>query len=753
MKKHLLSLTTFLLCIQAYAQPSINASLGTDEYGTSNAYSISSSGATWYMTWDATYVYVLLNTANETEGAVLYFDFDVNDNPISGNGSSIGITHSTMTPDLPFNADAQFFCHNTYRRLTRYASGSWTDIYTPGARGMSSSGTDDYANGDYSSTNSGTHAREFRLRWSDLTGGGSKPDSFLVVGYVNYSTGIYGEMPLYNPTGNQASPSTPDFDRYFLVRSNTAAPASNPLTLHCFTQSDNNVSSFGSITIHHFTMARSGKTITKANTNSTWTISGNLTIANGTIDAGASANSHINVGGNVNIASGATFKLSTSTSDLFVGGDFTNDGTFETQGSNVEFNGAGDQLIAGTSLNTSTGTVNHFNKLTVNKSLGNLDLAANVAVVYQTTGSSGDVKFSNGKLRLNNFDLTINDDVTLTDYTDSKYFVTNGTGNLKITNIGASGNRTSTVVFPVGNAFYNPVSVLNVGTAQDYTINMGDYVTTDGTSAGTAVSSSVVVATWNVEASGSGSNVTLTCHWLTAQEQASFTANNCYLSHFTSGNWQMNTAAGSVTSGSHKTIARAGITSFSPFSVGSGGVLPVDMIDFSAQKLEHQVKLLWATASELNASHFSVYRSIDGDVKREIGHVGAQGNSATISKYSFFDDLPLAKSVYYYLKQIDYDGKHKWFGPVSLTTSEQNEVSLRLNKAASVLVVDFGTKRIEETARVLITNALGQTVVNNFVEFDHNKKSGVVLLPLMPAGVYGIQVQAGATVFAKKIYY
>jgi len=68
--------TVIVLTLPASAQwntTAIDGSIGTGEYGTNNSLrNAGNTGQTWYMTWDATNLYLAVVNANLAEGAVVY---------------------------------------------------------------------------------------------------------------------------------------------------------------------------------------------------------------------------------------------------------------------------------------------------------------------------------------------------------------------------------------------------------------------------------------------------------------------------------------------------------------------------------------------------------------------------------------------------------------------------------------------------------------------------------------------------------
>lgn len=87
--------------------------------------------------------------------------------------------------------------------------------------------------------------------------------------------------------------------------------------------------------------------------------------------------------------------------------------------------------------------------------------------------------------------------------------------------------------------------------------------------------------------------------------------------------------------------------------------LPVNLLSFTAQKLNQQVLLNWRTAQETNNRGFEVQRSADGISFSAIGWVNGIGNSSLPYDYSLIDATPLKGKNLYRLKQIDTDGHFK----------------------------------------------------------------------------------------------
>ncbi|WP_153042794.1 T9SS type A sorting domain-containing protein [Rufibacter ruber] len=94
-------------------------------------------------------------------------------------------------------------------------------------------------------------------------------------------------------------------------------------------------------------------------------------------------------------------------------------------------------------------------------------------------------------------------------------------------------------------------------------------------------------------------------------------------------------------------------------------VLPVQLISFSATPTVAGVQLKWSTASEKDNDFFQIERSQDGRTFTAVGKVQGNGNSNTVKQYGYLDATTTAKTQYYRLKQVDYDGKFEYSRVIS----------------------------------------------------------------------------------------
>ena len=116
--------------------------------------------------------------------------------------------------------------------------------------------------------------------------------------------------------------------------------------------------------------------------------------------------------------------------------------------------------------------------------------------------------------------------------------------------------------------------------------------------------------------------------------------------------------------------------------VGSSAIiaLPVILSQWNAvpDHRNREIKLGWATATEINASYFEIMRSTDGASYESIGKIDATGNSNIASTYRFTDDeISTIDNVFFYrLKNVDLDGSFEYSTVVSARLDDKEKATL-----------------------------------------------------------------------------
>lgn len=169
------------------------------------------------------------------------------------------------------------------------------------------------------------------------------------------------------------------------------------------------------------------------------------------------------------------------------------------------------------------------------------------------------------------------------------------------------------------------------------------------------------------------------------------------------------------------------ITEFSTFGGGaiSGtlwNILPITLLEFNGTKSENQSRLSWISASEKNADHYSIERSVEGRLWSEIGKVGAKGNSSTALSYQFIDTNPEQAINYYRLKMVDADGTTEYSKTIAIDHSAATSVDMQIFPNP---VQEEFTAQIKgfkgRSVGVFIYNALGEIIFTDEFMIESNE--------------------------------
>jgi signal transduction histidine kinase len=190
-KPSLFVLVLFLVTAPAWAQwgtPAIDGVINPGEYGNNNTVG-TNTAQNWYMTWDATNLYVGITKANLSEGAVIYIGPNSQSDPKCCNdsdGNLIGFTYdNTNFASLPFRAKFVTYYKDDYREYRNSdGSGGWTGPIANYGQYASGAG----------------NVREIAIPWSAINQNGGLPTHFVFFGYLTSSRGyVYGQVPNDNP--------------------------------------------------------------------------------------------------------------------------------------------------------------------------------------------------------------------------------------------------------------------------------------------------------------------------------------------------------------------------------------------------------------------------------------------------------------------------------------------------------------------------------------------------------------------------
>ena len=142
------------------------------------------------------------------------------------------------------------------------------------------------------------------------------------------------------------------------------------------------------------------------------------------------------------------------------------------------------------------------------------------------------------------------------------------------------------------------------------------------------------------------------------------------------------------------------------------GIVPVELISFTASSSKNSVKLNWQTATETNNSGFKIQKRRINEDWEDIGFTKGHGSTTEEHNYSFSDKNVLTGDYQYRLKQIDYDGSFEYSDIVDVHISAPTEFSLQQNYPNPFNPLTTIEYSIPETGNVklMVYNSLGEEV-------------------------------------------
>ena len=172
-------------------------------------------------------------------------------------------------------------------------------------------------------------------------------------------------------------------------------------------------------------------------------------------------------------------------------------------------------------------------------------------------------------------------------------------------------------------------------------------------------------------------------------------------------------------------------------SSGSGTTLPIELLSFEGASNSNSTLLSWTTASELNNDYFIIERATDISTNNNdwenIARIEGNGTTNIISDYSYTDYYKYNNTVYYRLKQFDFDGKFTYHKTIAISATNSNTINVYPNPSNGVFIVS-GLNN-PSTNDITIYNSTGQ-IVKSYNKIPNNFK---VDISELPSGIYYIK--------------
>jgi hypothetical protein len=376
-------------------------------------------------------------------------------------------------------------------------------------------------------------------------------------------------------------------------------------------------------------------------------------------------------------------------------GEFINNGTIDVEGNQTNnastgmYTGDGLVVLSGSSIQSISGSsLILFNDLELNNSAG--------AELQQSIYIDSSFTFTNGNIDLNGNDIDLSPEGKLLGENDSKRIM-GFPGVIRIT---------KSMDTPLAD---DPGNLGAVITSNE---DLGFVTIERGHEQQTGIGNNSIYRYYDIIPDNNGGlDATLRFNYLDpeldAQDETGFTL---WRSIDNGTTWSNEFGTVNVTS---NYVELANIDAFSRWTVSNvfTNPLPIELLEFEAEKTGDNVLTKWVTASETNNAYFNIERSAGGIIFEKIGEVQGAGNSNSMLSYQFVDENPLIGQNYYRLKQVDFNGDFSYsdIATIFFEGTALKEAFLYPNPVQSGNTIRMkGAPKSVSTLRIF--DALGKTV-------------------------------------------
>jgi hypothetical protein len=164
-------------------------------------------------------------------------------------------------------------------------------------------------------------------------------------------------------------------------------------------------------------------------------------------------------------------------------------------------------------------------------------------------------------------------------------------------------------------------------------------------------------------------------------------------------------------------------------------ILPVDLLFFDGVASNDQVKLKWATASELNFDYFQVKKSTKGKDFFTLAQVKGYGTTNIRHDYQAADDHPQIGYNYYRLTSVDFDRYQETFDVVAVKYNGEKKMALfpnpfngkEMNLNLNFPLSDAGTLSVFDVTGTPVAR-LSVIDSQSLIEFTEPLKAGIYIV-------------------------
>ncbi len=166
------------------------------------------------------------------------------------------------------------------------------------------------------------------------------------------------------------------------------------------------------------------------------------------------------------------------------------------------------------------------------------------------------------------------------------------------------------------------------------------------------------------------------------------------------------------------------------------GILPLDLLSFTATAAGENIVLNWKTSNEVNLQNYVIEHSLNTIAFDSVGQVAATGNSFSTASYDFTHFGPGAGIHFYRLKEVDVSGHFTYSRVVSAKiNSNVAELNIFPNPASDHIIIKHSGI---SGNYIRIMNASG-SIVGQYL-FDPSSAQSTISVKSLARGNYFVEI-------------
>lgn len=197
-------------------------------------------------------------------------------------------------------------------------------------------------------------------------------------------------------------------------------------------------------------------------------------------------------------------------------------------------------------------------------------------------------------------------------------------------------------------------------------------------------------------------------------------------------------------------VSDVAFVAYSARSFSIAGVLPVEITDFSAKKVNETAQIKWNTQSENNSARFVIEKNTGTGSFIAIDSITAAGNSATTRSYSYTDKQPGSGTIYYRLRTVDLDGRYAYSTTATIRTDATAAFSIQPNPAfqSGQATIHFTTATGRES--IAVYNLAGTLLSHQTI--SKGTQQATIELQRLGKGIFYVVLQTGTDKKTQKLF-